>query len=400
MTYGNTASENSLYNSLAGSYGDEDYYRSRDPYFQGGQSVFKWNMPEAQNSTQAFLFPFLQGLMGGALTGYGKKHADQTAYENYSANPWLQELAKQERADAPFGPLTEQQAKHDYTSGTKPIGWNTKIGQGDLALATLLARSKQEEATKRQELADQLQSKIDLATNPEVLAAQIKVKRAGRTGVGGYSAQTIDPEKKAAWVKKLDLSEDESSMIQTQGDLDRVMRAKGIAGEKVRPPSSQETEQLGVNDLFRDKVQSLKKQAETLDNNGLVNAIQGAKALTWFGKTDSPAYKFYIDLKDAQQMYARAREKGRLSDQDLKFWAPIFEGLPLLDSKKAIIERLNHLDQGMKKAKLNQINTLKKGAVNMSGFEEDRAALEKELSIDLSQYTPQQLAYAKRKGML
>lgn len=193
------------------------------------------------------------------------------------------------------------------------------------------------------------------------------------------SARPLEPQEKAVWAERLKLTPEEMSTLNTAGDLDRTMRSKQMLGEKVRPPSPSEVTQINANDNFQGRINDLKDLANQLDDNSLVRATKGGKMLSWFGDTESPDYKFFSIMKAAQQEYARSKDSGALSTYDVKLWGPLFEGLPLLDSSKAIKERLNYIEKTMKRGKLNLLDNLEKGLVNISGYEADRKGLQEAL---------------------
>lgn len=72
------ATPTSLYAALAG-IPDENTYLARDPWFQAGQNIQGMQTAPARNSTEAFLLPLIKGLGGGAVSGYGRKSALESA---------------------------------------------------------------------------------------------------------------------------------------------------------------------------------------------------------------------------------------------------------------------------------------------------------------------------------
>lgn len=119
----------SLEQLLAGSYGGTDSYLKKSPWAQAGAQIMQIETPVAQTNAQAFSIPFIQGLLGGGLMGYGKKQATQQAFEDYSKNPLL---------------------KGTYASGEMPEGWSADTGRTDLLQG--LVRAEAEKKAEEQRL--------------------------------------------------------------------------------------------------------------------------------------------------------------------------------------------------------------------------------------------------------
>ena len=123
----------SLEQLLAGSYGGTDSYLKKSPWAQAGAQIMQIEAPVAQTNAQAFSIPFIQGLLGGGLMGYGKKQATQQAFEDYSKNPLL---------------------KGTYASGEMPEGWSADTGRADLLQGLVRAEAERKaEAEKAKQQA-------------------------------------------------------------------------------------------------------------------------------------------------------------------------------------------------------------------------------------------------------
>ena len=122
----------SLEQLLAGSYGGTDSYLKKSPWAQAGAQIMQIETPVAQTNAQAFSIPFIQGLLGGGLMGYGKKQATQQAYQDYAKNPLL---------------------KGTYTSEI-PEGWSADTGRADLLQGLVRAEAERKaEAEKAKQQA-------------------------------------------------------------------------------------------------------------------------------------------------------------------------------------------------------------------------------------------------------
>lgn len=338
----------SLLGSTGGGLEPEEKYLSQDPFFTTGLSIAKMQLPQAETSGQAWFGPLIQGLLSGSAMGYGRERARQNEYQDISGM-----LSGMPR-DNIVGPLEEKQV---YGLESAPDDWTYAGGRGDLIKRLSIQENQQK-------LADAIA--LAEATSP------YKNQTA--------SGRALSESERSTWATRLKLSPEEALSLTTAGDVDRFMRAKGLSGEKVRPPSTTEINQITQNDNFRDRIGNLRSLAKQLDDNSLVRATQGGKVMQWFGDTESKDYQFYAQLKAAQQEYARAKDSGALSTFDVKLWGPLFEGLPLLDSKKAIADRLEAIDNTIKKAKVNQLDNLEKGLVNITGYEGDRETLRSQLA--------------------
>jgi hypothetical protein len=173
-----------VYGQGGSSFGDTSSYRADDPFYMGGLSLGRLQL-QPQSSSEAVWGPALQGLIAGALQGYGKKSADDTAYQDYRSSPLLAAYSGRP-VGSEFGPLTQEDsllaAMHDYTNPERPEGWNAKIGKGDLILAALNDQVAREEAIRKATIQDKFAQ--------EFSPAQIQAE--------GRKAYEIEKQKEAA----------------------------------------------------------------------------------------------------------------------------------------------------------------------------------------------------------
>lgn len=194
--------------------------------------------------------------------------------------------------------------------------------------------------------------------------------QSGDKGSKYPTMQPLTPEQKQQWGEDLGIPPEERDIrLATRGDADREMAMKRLTGQNTRPISGEELKQINANDFFRKvRINKLQELAKKLDDNSLVRATKGGKLVSWFGDTKSPEWKFYSELKAAQQEYARSKDAGALSVFDVNIWGPLFEGLPLLEDASAIRDRINSIDSDMSKAKSLMLDNLKNGGVNIFGL--------------------------------
>lgn len=166
----------SIYDYLLGGMGDEADYYAEDPWYRAGASILKSQMPAPETSAQAFLFPFLQGAVGGGLIGYGKDSANESAYSDYRKSPFLQ-------------------GSDLYSSEEMPKDWSIKQGQRN-SIETYLADQQKNE----KELQD-LKAESQMA---QILAKEgvIKGPDGGVVPIPGLSDIKAENARKVAAAKE------------------------------------------------------------------------------------------------------------------------------------------------------------------------------------------------------
>lgn len=190
------------------------------------------------------------------------------------------------------------------------------------------------------------------------------------------SADSLDSLSKVQIPLELDQKEISLILQQKKIKMDEIAeerRQQRQAGESKRPPSPQELQQITNNERLITVIQPLQKLIEQMpDSNSIFRATRGAKMgdmAKVFADTESPEYRFYAQLDAAQQIFARANESGRLSDFDIQLWTPLFQGIPFVDSKKAMKDRLDNIIHMQQEAKKLLLETLDKGYVNVTRFQ-------------------------------
>lgn len=152
----------------SGTSGAADYYND-NPFYAAGNTILRTQLPVAQTNSQALLMPFIQGLVGGGLTGYGQRQATEQAYQDYSKNPLLGALG---------------------TYGAEmPSGWSPDVGRKDLLLETLRQQDEQEIKARQNEIA----LKYALENSPENILAKAKAEAQGKAE-GEMTIKGKEPE--------------------------------------------------------------------------------------------------------------------------------------------------------------------------------------------------------------
>lgn len=195
------------------------------------------------------------------------------------------------------------------------------------------------------------------------------------------SLQPTTPEVQKRFGEALKVPENErQSRLGTMGALDKELSLGRMLGEQMRPISRMELAQLNANRNFQRRMGKLQGMIKDMGEGSILRALKGGKIFSFFAKTESPEYKFYAELDAAQQEYARGKDTGNLSTFDVTIWGPLFEGLPALDSKKALKERMRNIVDDMQFARKSMLDALKQGGTNIFEFETERQGLaQKEL---------------------
>lgn len=168
---------NPLLQALMGDLGEDADYRAQDPFFMAGRSAGGWQY-QPQTSSEALWMPALQGLLSGALTGYGKESSRQTAYDDARLSSLLQGKSLRPTG-AEFGPLGAKDALvHDYTQEDAPEGWTPKIGKADMVFQALREEKRMEAEAK----AEELREKFATEFGPEAIAGARDLAQAKKAG--------------------------------------------------------------------------------------------------------------------------------------------------------------------------------------------------------------------------
>ena len=196
---------------------DEKNYLQEDPYFTAGYSIASNKLPAPTTNAEALLGPLVQGLIGGALLGYGRRHAANAEYGDVRASPLISALQSEGYTNN-IGPMSDGDLygkelllagtnpiaatlSDRYASETAPSGWNAKTAKSDLLLAALLKKEEEDKARTRAAAASKLQEML-FKYSPEVTsmmanqAAEIETakKTAALNAVKPGVLSSFDPE--------------------------------------------------------------------------------------------------------------------------------------------------------------------------------------------------------------
>lgn len=158
-----------LLSALMGGVGDESDYLAKDPFALAGRSVGTWNMPAPKNNSEAWLMPIIQGGLMGALGGYGRSQAQQAQYGD------MQSLVQSPLLAGALAQDPELSAM--FSGEERPDNFSSKAAKNELLLAALKQTGIDEYERKKQDTADELKAKVDLATNPQILDAEVEKAR-------------------------------------------------------------------------------------------------------------------------------------------------------------------------------------------------------------------------------
>lgn len=213
---------------LAGSYGDSNDYLQRNPWAQAGAQIMQVQSQAPQTNAQAFSIPFIQGLLGGGLMGYGKKQATRQAYQDYAKNPMLQGT---------------------YAADQMPEGWSADTGRADLLQGLVRAEAEKKAAA-------------ETAKQAAAMEKFLMGKGLRATPTGGFE---VDPDLLAA--KKQILEEEEKI---------KGKYSKGITVNNSTVPSLGAELKGKVTKVvpLAEKALQLAKELETSDV-GYVNFLTG-----------------------------------------------------------------------------------------------------------------------------
>lgn len=345
----------------------QQQYAQSNPYLIGGQTILKTPVQTTEQSDplQTALVQALQGFIGSAATAYGGQQAKQQGLQLgqkfqsalQSPDPISALLADPELSD--MGQIMMLQKASEEAAKTNKI-------------ALMKEQYKMENENKPPTLISDYGGKDILYKGAEKLSeAPHQDQSTKRLGIMSEPAldSTID-ELRALY----NLSPTQLPYGTTNMGVQQQIQIHTKSGENIRPPSAEEVKNITANDVFQTRIKELKELSKDVSEDGLKRVKQAAK-MDWipgsklFADTESADYKFYALLKGAQQEYARTKDSGALNVFDVQLWGPLFEGIPLIDSKKAIDDRLNDIEKRQKEAKSLFLGNLKKGKVNTEGFD-------------------------------
>jgi hypothetical protein len=179
------------------------------------------------------------------------------------------------------------------------------------------------------------------------------------------SMQPLTPAQKMNFSTQLSVAPE---LLNTVGDVDRFVRVGNFKGEKTRPPSPAELSQIANAERFDKTIGELQGLAGAMADDSGAFLGNAQRRVNSYLDPSSSEYKYYALLKSAQQEYARARDSGALSNQDVSRYDPLFMGSPWLESKADIQTRLSDILKRGQDSRAIALNTLKTGQVNVDGF--------------------------------
>lgn len=316
-----------LYDALIGATPSNQEALQQDPWYMSGLGIAKTPLPQAHTNADAIWGPALQGLISGALMGYGKNDAYQSAYDKIKTNPLMSALTA---SGAPVA-----QGEFDYSQPDMPEGWTPEAAKPQLILAALAKQQSDEEEQRKRDLQEQIKAKIELATNPDIINAE--VSQANRIAEGRADAQ-----------KNL-----------LYGSTSGIPGMEGI-------PKSLQSEVMKETNTA-DKLN--KNKALLSDSYDTTKNISSVDSMTPFSKD---AAKFNAArasiLASLQSLW-----KGPMSDQDMKRIEPLlpekYDSKERIDEKKSrmlkVIEAntdatplLDSLGSGLQKGRVELKNTI------------------------------------------
>lgn len=303
----------SLEQLLAGSYGGTDSYLKKSPWAQAGAQIMQIETPVAQTNAQAFSIPFIQGLLGGGLMGYGKKQATQQAYQDYAKNPLL---------------------KGTYTSEI-PEGWSADTGRADLlqGLVRAEAEKKAEEQRLKQAAAMEkfLMGKSLRATptggvevDPEMLAANNQILEAKERIKGQFNPSGVKIDMGISAPLATEIGQDADLIDRAERVIPKIMREAPTWIELQGSELFQALDKSGIrrdlNDLTERLINSVTGAAAPEPQmKNLRSIVQGDKSMT--GKKVVETLNYFADAQkrmvNTKMRVAKEIKDGTLKPYDL-----------------------------------------------------------------------------------
>lgn len=315
-----------LYDALLGDAPSSNDYLANDPYFRSAQA-FETAPPPAYMGKGAMWANAFSNLIGGALQGYGRRHAMDTAYSEYAANPMLKQLAAQD----PTSP---------YAASTRPEGWTPNIGKQDLAQAAINQQLNAERMTKALQIKEEMAkaafpemvkqglispSKLESLLGTDTPATALAVNPANPTPAASPTANiVVDPKDMSAVDRRkaiLNIPPEQAKNLLTLDDV--------AAYENNNPPSKDTKieAKAGIENLDK-----LVRMADDLPDSTAGRFLKGL----------SPATNEVTRYDQTVTAQANAFTKqlvGRVNETDLKAFQTLLERRAG-DSKEDIKGRL------------------------------------------------------------
>jgi hypothetical protein len=129
-----------------------------------------------------------------------------------------------------------------------------------------------------------------------------------------------------------------------------------------RPITPEQTTKLAAMKDFNNLIAEASQYAELIGDNRLKRVAKS--------KLDSNSPEFKLDgvMSAAQQAFARARDSGALSRNDIEIYNKLFGDYGVLDSRQSLIERIAKAKERASQSYLNNLSTMDKAGFNISEF--------------------------------
>lgn len=168
----------------------EGLYNNQDPFYSAGKAISQLQLAPSNNNTEAFLLPFLQQAGAGALGGYGRYNANQTAYQDISK--MLTGMNYQPTAlSAALGDTGEAAEIPLYGQETAPEGWSPKVGLQHLLLANRAQEAQIEAQAKKAAALAEFAPEVAAAKSAFEMKVEEGKARGKAAGEGGFNNADI-----------------------------------------------------------------------------------------------------------------------------------------------------------------------------------------------------------------
>lgn len=236
-----------IYDAIKGEIQTSDEYLADDPFYNAGAKLRQAQLQPETNS-QAIWGPIVQALIGGVLTGIGKKRAREEEFDAYKAMG-LQDAARASiispEGDGSFGPVADPAIYSKnllnsvYLNEDAPKGWTGATGKKDLLKSIMLQEAAAEEAKAQREsarkLADVLAEKKALgpieATNAQLKKeAELAAEMAG-SAPDPFGLSRIPKELRTEAVKEVGIAANTKKQLDfADAQFDKAAEATGLMG--------------------------------------------------------------------------------------------------------------------------------------------------------------------------
>lgn len=313
-----------IYDAIKGEIQTSDEYLADDPFYKAGQ-LAQAQMVQPQTSSQAVWGPMVQALVGGVLSGIGKRRARETEFDAYKASGLQEAMAAQltgTEGTEGFGPVASGDVygknipilNSVYMQEDAPKGWTGATGKKDLLKAVMLQEAQAEEAKAQRESARKL---------ADVLAQE--------TALGPIKAENA----------KLLKQQEALAAITGATTLNPALKAINNLPEKMQAPALKELDSVKK---FNELAPSLDKMMdEAFQATRSMKSVEGAFIPS--GITDEQTTRKVAGARVFS--IANAMLAGVLTNQDAERAVDPF--LPTIwDSEKALAEKKKGLKEFIK----------------------------------------------------